>query len=65
MRGALAPDGVYSYGITATDRAGNVGSARMDNIIIDTRPTPVQLDDRSLLFLAQRRRDQGHRHIRT
>ncbi len=41
--GTLAPDGVYSYHITATDRAGNTGSAQIDNIIIDTRPTPVQL----------------------
>jgi flagellar hook assembly protein FlgD/outer membrane protein OmpA-like peptidoglycan-associated protein len=41
--GVLAPDGVYSYRITATDRAGNVGTASLDNIIVDTRPTPVQL----------------------
>jgi flagellar hook assembly protein FlgD/outer membrane protein OmpA-like peptidoglycan-associated protein len=41
--GTLAPDGVYSYHITATDRAGNSGSAQLDNIIIDTRPTPAQL----------------------
>jgi flagellar hook assembly protein FlgD/outer membrane protein OmpA-like peptidoglycan-associated protein len=41
--GAAAPDGVYSYGVTATDRAGNTGSAQVDNIIIDTKPTPVQL----------------------
>jgi flagellar hook assembly protein FlgD/outer membrane protein OmpA-like peptidoglycan-associated protein len=41
--GTLAPDGLYSYRITATDRAGNAGSAQLDNIIIDTRPTPVQL----------------------
>ena len=41
--GTLAPDGVYSYRITATDRAGNTGAAQLDNIIIDTRPTPVQL----------------------
>ncbi len=41
--GALAPDGVYSYHVTATDRAGNTGSAQLDNIIIDTRPTPVQI----------------------
>jgi len=41
--GTAAPDGVYSYHVAATDRAGNVGSAEIDNIIIDTRPTPVQL----------------------
>jgi flagellar hook assembly protein FlgD/outer membrane protein OmpA-like peptidoglycan-associated protein len=42
-QGVLAPDGVYSYRIMATDRAGNVGSAQLDNIIIDTRATPIQL----------------------
>ncbi|MGD0725748.1 MAG: FlgD immunoglobulin-like domain containing protein [Spirochaetia bacterium] len=41
--GALAPDGVYSYHVSATDRAGNGAVAQLDNIIIDTRPTPVQL----------------------
>jgi flagellar hook assembly protein FlgD/outer membrane protein OmpA-like peptidoglycan-associated protein len=41
--GILAPDGVYSYRVAATDRAGNGGTAQLDNIIIDTRPTPVQL----------------------
>ncbi len=41
--GNLAPDGVYSYHVAATDRAGNSASAQLDNIIIDTRPTPAQL----------------------
>ncbi len=41
--GTAAPDGVYSYHVTATDRAGNVGGAQIDNIIVDTRPTPVKL----------------------
>ncbi len=41
--GALVPDGVYSYHVAATDRAGNSVAAQLDNIIIDTRPTPVQL----------------------
>ena len=41
--GTFAPDGVYSYSVTATDRAGNAGTAQLDNIIIDTRPTPVGL----------------------
>jgi flagellar hook assembly protein FlgD/outer membrane protein OmpA-like peptidoglycan-associated protein len=42
-KGAAVPDGVYSYRVTATDRAGNVGAAEIDNIIVDTRPTPVKL----------------------
>jgi len=35
--GRIAPDGVYSYRIGATDRAGNSASAQMSNIILDTR----------------------------
>jgi len=42
-KGVLAPDGVYSYHVTATDRALNVGSADLNNIIINTQPTPIQL----------------------
>jgi outer membrane protein OmpA-like peptidoglycan-associated protein/flagellar hook assembly protein FlgD len=41
--GALAADGVYSYRVTATDRAGNTGSAQLDNIIINTMSTPIRL----------------------
>ncbi len=41
--GALAPDGVYSYRISATDRAGNIGRAQLDNIIISTMSTPIHL----------------------
>jgi flagellar hook assembly protein FlgD/outer membrane protein OmpA-like peptidoglycan-associated protein len=41
--GALAPDGVYSYRVSATDRAGNPAAAEIDNIIIDTQAAPVQL----------------------
>ena len=37
--GEIAPDGVYSYRISATDRAMNTKSAVMDNIIVDTRST--------------------------
>ncbi len=42
-QGVLAPDGVYSYHVTATDRAGNSASADLANIIIDTQKKPVQL----------------------
>jgi flagellar hook assembly protein FlgD/outer membrane protein OmpA-like peptidoglycan-associated protein len=42
-QGILAPDGIYSYRVSATDRAGNVGSAELSNIIIDTSATPIQL----------------------
>ena len=35
--GEIAPDGVYSFTISATDRAQNFASATMPNIILDTR----------------------------
>jgi flagellar hook assembly protein FlgD len=40
----LVPDGVYRYEITATDRAGNTTVAGVENIIIDTEPTPIQVN---------------------
>lgn len=41
--GALVPDGVYSYRVSARDRALNEGSGRLNNIIVDTEPTPIGL----------------------
>jgi flagellar hook assembly protein FlgD/outer membrane protein OmpA-like peptidoglycan-associated protein len=41
--GALVPDGVYSYQVYAQDRALNEGSGRLNNIIVDTEPTPIGL----------------------
>ncbi|MDR2964608.1 MAG: OmpA family protein [Treponema sp.] len=35
--GQVAPDGVYSYRISATDRAANSASADVSNIILDSR----------------------------
>lgn len=34
--GAIVPDSVYSYRISATDRAGNTTAEQVDNIIVDT-----------------------------
>ncbi|MFW5694656.1 MAG: FlgD immunoglobulin-like domain containing protein [Alkalispirochaeta sp.] len=42
--GTLVPDGVYSVRISAEDRAGNTGSDRLNNIIVDTEPTPIALN---------------------
>ncbi len=42
--GAVLPDGVYSYRITATDRAGNTGSAELKDIVLNTQATPVHLN---------------------
>ncbi len=41
--GKVVPDGVYSYVITATDRAGNTTTRRLDNIIINTQQPPVNV----------------------
>ena len=41
--GILAPDGVYAYSISATDRAGNSGRAAIDNILINTQATPINI----------------------
>ena len=39
--GVLPPDGVYRYVITSTDRAGNSTTETIENVIINTTPTPV------------------------
>ena len=42
-RGRPVPDGLYTYTVSAVDRAQNRGSGRLEGIRIDTRPTPVGL----------------------
>ena len=42
-QGTLVPDGVYSYRVASQDRALNEGTARLNNIIVDTEPTPIGL----------------------
>jgi outer membrane protein OmpA-like peptidoglycan-associated protein/flagellar hook assembly protein FlgD len=39
--GQVVPDGVYAYRIAATDRAGNIGQAKVENIIVNTQQPPV------------------------
>jgi flagellar hook assembly protein FlgD/outer membrane protein OmpA-like peptidoglycan-associated protein len=39
----LVPDGVYSYSVSARDRAGNTGSTQIDNILINTQATPINI----------------------
>ncbi|SIQ06723.1 Ig-like domain (group 3) [Alkalispirochaeta americana] len=41
--GSIVPDGVYWYQATATDRAMNTGKGQLENIIVDTVPTPIGL----------------------
>lgn len=42
-QGLLVPDGVYSYRIAATDPAGNSFATRLDNILISTLATPINV----------------------
>lgn len=39
--GQIVPDGVYAYRIASTDRAGNAGSSKVENIIVNTQQPPV------------------------
>lgn len=41
--GEFVPDGVYRYTVTSTDRAGNSVEETLENIILDTQPTPIRL----------------------
>lgn len=41
--GILVPDGVYQYVLSSTDRAGNVHTVKVDNIIINTQVTPINI----------------------
>ena len=48
--GDFVPDGVYRYIISSTDRAGNAAEATLENIILDTQPTPVRISIESAYF---------------
>ena len=48
--GETLPDGVYSYEIWATDRAGNTTLFRYEGIAIDTTDTPVALSVEHAFF---------------
>jgi outer membrane protein OmpA-like peptidoglycan-associated protein/flagellar hook assembly protein FlgD len=39
--GQVVADGVYAYRVSSTDRAGNTGSAKVENIIVNTQQPPV------------------------
>ena len=41
--GTVAADGVYSYRLFGSDRAGNSAEVRLSNIIINTQATPIAL----------------------
>ena len=42
--GIIAPDGLYTYILSSTDRAGNEFSSVLDGIQVDTRPSPITLN---------------------
>jgi flagellar hook assembly protein FlgD/outer membrane protein OmpA-like peptidoglycan-associated protein len=42
-QGNLLPDGIYSYRIRSTDKAGNTTEAGFGNIFINTEATPISL----------------------
>ena len=48
--GTIVPDGVYSLILSSTDRAGNVGSGRLDNIIVNTQQPPINIAIDSAAF---------------
>jgi outer membrane protein OmpA-like peptidoglycan-associated protein/flagellar hook assembly protein FlgD len=48
--GSTVRDGVYTYTISSADRAGNSGSASVENIIVDTQPTPVGISINTAFF---------------
>jgi flagellar hook assembly protein FlgD/outer membrane protein OmpA-like peptidoglycan-associated protein len=41
--GILVPDGVYQYVLSSTDRAGNSHTVKVENIIINTQATPINI----------------------
>ncbi|MBN2534939.1 MAG: gliding motility-associated C-terminal domain-containing protein [Spirochaetales bacterium] len=41
--GILVPDGVYQYILSSTDRAGNTHAVKVENIIINTQATPINI----------------------
>jgi outer membrane protein OmpA-like peptidoglycan-associated protein/flagellar hook assembly protein FlgD len=42
-QGIIAPDGLYSFKLSATDRAGNKGAAEVGNLLLLNKPTPLGL----------------------
>ncbi len=42
-KGAVVPDGVYSYKLTTVDRGDNAAEATVGNIIVNTKKPPVNL----------------------
>ncbi len=42
-QGLLVPDGVYSFRLASADRAGNSFSTKLDNIIVSTLATPINI----------------------
>jgi len=41
--GALSPDGIYAYKLASTDRAGNSFATQLENMLINTMATPINI----------------------
>ena len=41
--GTMAADGIYSYHVYSTDRAGNFAEARVGGIVVNTQTTPISV----------------------
>lgn len=52
--GAPVPDGVYSYVVSAVDRAQNSVTASVENIIVNTERTPIHVTIESSYFSPNR-----------
>jgi len=48
--GELVADGAYRYTLSATDEAGNSASFEVPRLVVDTRPTPIQVTPRRTSF---------------
>ena len=48
--GEIVPDGVYEYRIFSRDKAGNTNNGSVENIIVNTEPTPLEISLSASVF---------------
>jgi outer membrane protein OmpA-like peptidoglycan-associated protein len=48
--GNLLPDGEYSYTVKSTDAAGTTGTYQSPKFLVDTKPTPVTVRNKTVAF---------------
>jgi outer membrane protein OmpA-like peptidoglycan-associated protein/flagellar hook assembly protein FlgD len=54
VEGVLVADGVYSYKVSTTDKAGNTVSSELKNIVVNTQATPVKIGIDKSIFSPNR-----------